>query len=45
VCGVLGTVWSGFVGVNVCCVCYSLVCVCGNECVLCVGQFGVGLSE
>jgi len=27
----------------VCCVWNSLVWVCGSECVLCVGQFGVGL--
>ena len=26
-----------------CCVWDSLVWVCGSECVLCVGQFGVGL--
>jgi len=37
------TVWYGFVGVSVCCVCGSLVCVWGSECVLCVGQFGVCL--
>jgi len=29
----------------VCCVRDSLVWVCGSECVLCVGQFGVGLWE
>jgi len=29
----------------VCCVWDSLVWVCGSKCVLCVGQFGVGLWE
>ena len=29
--------------VSVCCVWDSLVWVCGSECVLCVGQFGVCL--
>jgi len=42
---VCGTVWSGFGGVSVCCVWDSLLFVCGRECVLCVGQFGVGLWE
>jgi len=40
---VCGKVWCVFVGVSVCCVWDSLVRVCGSECVLCVGQFGVGL--
>ena len=40
-----GRVWFGFGGVSVCCVWDSLVWVCGSECVLCVGQFGVGLWE
>ena len=42
---VCGRVWCGFGGVSVCCVCESLVWVCGIECVLCVGQFCVGLGE
>ena len=45
VCAVRGTVCSGFVGVSVCCVWNSFVWVCGSECVLCVGQFVVGLWE
>ena len=44
-CAVCGTVWCGFGGVSVCCVWESLVWVCGSECVLCVGQYGVGLWE
>ena len=32
-------------GVSVCCVWDSLVWGCGSECVLCVGQFVVGLWE
>jgi len=36
-------VW--FVGVSLCCVWDSLELVCGSECVLCVGQFGLGLWE
>jgi len=42
---VCGRVWCGFVGVSVCSVWDSLVCVCGSECVLCVGQFGVGFGS
>jgi len=42
---VCGTDWCGFVGVSVCCVWYSLVWVCGNGCVLCVGQFSVGFGR
>ena len=45
VCAECGTVWCGFGGVSVCCVWDSLVWVWGSECVLCVGQFGVGLGE
>ena len=44
VCAVCGTVWCGCLGVSVCCVWDSLVWVCGSECVLCVGQFGVCLG-
>ena len=40
-----GAVWCGFGGVSVCCVWDSLVWVWGSECVLCVGQFGVGLGS
>ena len=40
-----GTVWSGFGVVSVCCVWDSLERVWGSECVLCVGEFGVGLGE
>ena len=40
-----GKVWRGFVGVSVCCVWDSLLLVCGSECVLFVGQFGVGFWE
>jgi len=36
---------DGIVGVSVCCVLDSLVWVCGIVCVLCLGAFGVGLSE
>jgi len=39
------TVWCGFVGVSVYCVWDSLVWVWGSECMLCVGQFGMGLWE
>ena len=42
---VCGTVWSEFEGVSVCCVSECLEWVWGNEIVLCVGQFGVGLVE
>jgi len=42
---VSGTVWCGFVGVSLCCVWDSMVLVCGSECLLCVGHFGVGLGE
>jgi len=44
VCAVCGTDWCGFVGEIVCCVWDSLVWVCGSECVLCLGQFHVGLG-
>ena len=44
-CAVCGTVICGFEGVIVCCVLDSLLWVCVSECVLCVGQFGVGLWE
>ena len=37
----LGRFW----GIEFCCVWDSLVWDCGSECVLCVGQFGVGLWE
>jgi len=37
------TEWCGFGGVRVCCVCGSLVWVCGIEFVLCEVQFGVSL--
>ena len=40
-----GTDWCEFVEVSVCCVWDNLVWVCGSECVLCAGQFGVGLLE
>ena len=40
---VCGTVWCGFGGGRVCCVWESLVWVWGSECLLCAGQFGVGL--
>ena len=44
VCAVCGTVWSGFGGVSVQQV--ALWCLyIGIVCVLCVGQFGVGLEE
>ena len=42
---VCGTVWCGFGGVSLCCVLVNFVFVCGSECVLCVGQFCVGLAE
>jgi len=45
VCIVCGTVWCGFVGMSVCRVWDSLEWVCESECVLCVGQIGVGLWE
>jgi len=46
VCTVCGTVWCGFGGVSVqqvtlWCLYIGIVCVC----VLCVGQFGVGLGS
>ena len=41
---VCGRVWGGFVGVRLYCVWDSLVWVWGSECVLCVGQFGVGFG-
>ena len=34
-----GTVWCGFVGVSLCCVCDSLMCVSGSESVLYLGVF------
>jgi len=40
---VYGTVLCGFGGVSLCRVWESLMWVCGSECLLCVGQFGVGL--
>ena len=44
VCAVCGTVWSGFGGVSVQQV--ALWCLyIGFVCVLCLGQFGVGLGE
>jgi len=39
------TLWSGLRGVSVCCLWDSLEWVWGSECVLFVGQFGVGLGE
>ena len=39
------TVWCGFGGVGVCCVCDSLVLVSGSVFVLYVGQFVVGFLE
>ena len=51
-CGFVGAnvycVWEGlvlFVGETVCCVWDSWVWVCVSVCVLCVGEFGVGLAE
>ena len=44
-CAVCGTVWGGSGGVRLCCVWENLMCVCGSEFVLCVGQFCVGLWE
>ena len=35
---VCGTVWSGYGGVNVCCVLDSFVWVWGSECVFCVWE-------
>jgi len=37
------TVLFGFGRICVCCVWDNLVWVCGSECVLCVGQFGLVL--
>jgi len=45
VCVVCWTLWSGFGGVSECCVWDCLEWVWGSECVLCVGQFCVGLGE
>jgi hypothetical protein len=42
---VFGTVWSGFGGVSVCCLSDSVKWVSWSECVLCLGQFGMGLVE
>jgi len=42
---VCGNDWSGFWGVNVCSVCDRFVWDWGSECVLFVGEFGVGLME
>jgi len=44
VCAVCGRVWGGLVGVSLCCMWDSLVWVWGSECVLCVGQFGLGFG-
>jgi len=41
----LNTVYFKTMAHCVCCVWDSLVWVWGSECVLCVGQFGVGLWE
>jgi len=41
---VCGRDWGGFGGVSLCCVWDSLLFVCGNEFVLCVGQFGACLE-
>jgi len=41
----LGEFDVGFCGVSLCCVWDSLVWVLGNELVLCVEEFGVGLGE
>jgi len=42
---VCGSVLCGFVGVSVCCVWDILLWVCGSECLLGVGELGVGLWE
>jgi len=45
VCVVCGRAWCGIEGVSMCCVWDSLELVSGSGCVLCVGEFGVGLGE
>ena len=44
-CAVCGTVCCGFGGVSLCCVWDIFVWVWESECLLCVGQFCVGLVE